>query len=86
MSDSFVQVQPDGPGKQLDTEQVGTLAGSTIYTQRARLVGDSQDIIQQLLSINLAQLAALRAINANLKLLGGQADEDDYTSDLRDLG
>jgi len=79
MSDSFVQVQPDGPGKQLDTELVQTEAGNLIYTQRVRATGDLQDMIQQLYALHVRQLNVLLAINANLQMIGGFVDENDFT-------
>ena len=96
LSDTFVQVAQDGTGKKVDMELVQTSSGTPIYSQRARLVGDSQDFLQQLYLANLQHTAILRAILATLQgikttLQTPATDfpsptEDDFISTIQDNG
>lgn len=76
MSDSFIQVQPDSSGKQVDAELVQTTAGSAIYTQRARFVGTAQDVLDQIYFLALQKVTLLRMINSSLSV--SMATEDDF--------
>ena len=81
MSDAYIQVAPDGGGKLVDMDQVSTLAGATIYRQRAVLVGESGNALEELLTISRAQLAVSRAILANLlSSIPDGVTEDDFTN------
>lgn len=67
-NDSFVQVAPDSSGKQVDMESLTTGAGAPLYRQRAVLVGDSADVLFQILSVQQRQLAVLRALLAHFNM------------------
>ena len=96
MSDSFVRVAPDSTGKNVDMELVQTSSGTAIQSQRARLVGDSQDFIHQLYLINCQQLAVLRAVLATLAAIQStlktpatdfaSPSEDDFINTVQDNG
>ena len=60
--DSYVQLSPDGSGKQVDMDQVSTAAGASLYRQRAVLVGETGDVLQQLLEETRKQTNILIAI------------------------
>jgi hypothetical protein len=78
--DSYVQVAPDSTGKLVDMEVVGTAAG-LVYRQRAVMVGDPADALQQLLTLNQQQLAVLRAILATLSgTSNSPVAEEDFTN------
>ena len=78
MSDSFVQLLPDSTGKQVDMETVSTNVAALLYQQRAKLVGDSADVLFNILQTNQKVLACLRAILANLQDGSARATEDDF--------
>ena len=81
--DAFLQVALDGAGKRVDMDQVSTAANATVYRQRAVLVGETGDVLQQLLDVNLHQLACLRAILAIKRTDHvGAPGEDDFLRDL----
>lgn len=96
LSDAKIIVAPDSTGKSVDMELVQTGAGTSIYQQRARLVGDSQDFLQQLYLLNLQQLAVMRAMLATLQSIQStlrtpQSDfpsptEDDFINFTQDNG
>ncbi len=80
MADALLGVNPDGPGKSIDMDSVATQAGSLLYRQRANLVGQSGDVLDQLLVLSRSQLAVLRAILRNQQITqsGAAAEEDDF--------
>lgn len=81
MSDSYVGVAPDGGGKLVDMDQVATAAGPVLYRQKAILVGDTGNALDELLTISRAQLAVSRALLANfLSTVPGGVTEDDFTN------
>lgn len=81
--DALVQLAVDGAGKSVDMEQVSTAAGATLYRQRAVLVGESGDILQQIFNIQVQQLAILRAILAIHRSNNtGSLGEEDYSQDM----
>ena len=43
MTDSYVQLQPDGAGKQIDTQTVTTPTGTTVHRQTV-VIGDGVDV------------------------------------------
>lgn len=80
-NDSYVQVAPDSTGKQVDMELTGTAAGANIYRQRALLVGDPADVMQQLLVNSNANLAVLRAILTVLTVTSNvRISEEDFSN------
>jgi len=66
--DAQVQLAPDGQGKKVDMDQVATQAGDTVYRQRATLVGETGNILQDLLREARTQTRILRAILATLQM------------------
>jgi hypothetical protein len=81
--DAYVQVARDNPeGKQVDMDLVATAAGSTIYRQRAVLVGDSAEILRSMLDTQMAMLACLRSLVAMAQIKNpGSGCEDEYRND-----
>ena len=77
--DSYIQVAPDGSGKQVDMDQVATAAGAQIYRQRADLVGLSAETLLDLLAVHRAQLKVLRAILASLNSVSSSFREEDFS-------
>lgn len=45
MADSYVQVAPDGTGKQIDSQSLTNAAGQTVYRQNI-VIGDPTDITE----------------------------------------
>lgn len=78
MADAYVQVAADGAGKQVDMSSVRTLAGDTIYRQRAELIGDPAAAIMALGDKLDLQTAVLRAIL--FALSNGDVTEDSFTN------
>ena len=79
MSDAQLQVAPDGAGKMVDMDLTSTAAGTAIYRQRAVLVGDTGNVLCELLANSRAQLAVLRAILETLQATSNvQISEDDF--------
>lgn len=78
MADAYVQVATDGAGKQVDMSTVRTLAGDTIYRQRAELVGDPAAAILALGDKLDLHTALLRAIL--FALTNGDLTEDSFTN------
>ena len=79
MSDGFIQVAPDSIGKQLDANLRQTVAGTSIYTQRAEITGDSGDMLFQILFVQQRMLAVLRAMLSNQNAGNSVPNlEDDY--------
>lgn len=78
-SDGFLQVLPDGTGKQVDMGVVQTPAGPNMYRQRAELKGDAADAILELNSTMKKLLAVQRAIL--FALSGEDVDENDFYED-----
>ena len=67
-NDGQLTVAPDSTGKSVDMEIVSTGAGAAIYRQRALMVGDSADVLFQILSVQQKQLAVLRALLAHFNM------------------
>lgn len=61
-TDGFVQVAPDSTGKTVDMKLIRTVAGDSIYRQRAELSGSAADAILALDDTARKQLAVLRGI------------------------
>jgi hypothetical protein len=81
--DDLVQLAADGTGKKVDMDKVSTAAGDTVYRQRAVMVGETFDLLQQLLLVNVQQLACLRAMLSILQADHPSAlGELDFTQDL----
>jgi hypothetical protein len=78
--DSFVQVAPDGSGKQVDMAQTASAAGAIIYRQRAEIVGDAPASLQLLVELSMKQLAVLRAIYS--VLANSSVTEEDFLNDV----
>ena len=81
--DGYTQVAPDSTGKKIDMDVVSTAAGTTLYREKAILVGETADILQSMFMVQLQQLACLRALlsisqSNNPNTLG----EADFTQDL----
>lgn len=76
MSDSYLQVAADGAGKQVDMTLLRTLAGDTIYRQRAELIGPPADALLELNAEAKIQTALLRAIL--FVLSNGDVTEDQF--------
>lgn len=80
-TDAYVQVAIDSTGKKISMDQGVDASGSTVYIQRALLVGDPADQLSQLLEMNQQQLAVLRTI---LKVLvestNARVQEEDFSS------
>lgn len=79
MSDAFVQVAPDSTGKQVDMDQTANAAASTVYRQRAVLVGATDSQLDELLIIQRQTLSVLRAILASINSPTDTVIEDDFT-------
>jgi hypothetical protein len=79
-TDTYTQVAPDNvSGKKISMEQIVDGLGNTALVERANIVGDSGEAIQQLLAMNRAQLMVLRAIHRVLsETSNSQAQEDDF--------
>jgi hypothetical protein len=60
--DGYTQVAPDSTGKKIDMDVVTTAAGATLYREKAILVGETGDVLQQILECNLQQLVLLRTL------------------------
>lgn len=63
--DASIKVAPDSSdqyGKQVDMEAVATQAGTAIYRQRAILVGETGDVLQQVLAEQCVQTRILYSI------------------------
>lgn len=73
-TDAYVQVAVDGAGKQVDMSTVRTVAGDTIYRQRAELVGEPAAALLALGDKLDLQTALLRAILFTLS--NGDVTED----------
>lgn len=77
--DAYLQVAPDSTGKLVDMELVSTAAGQVLYRQRAILVGESGNALDELLALASAQLAVLRAILATMQqTVPGAATEEEF--------
>ena len=78
--DATLVVSPDAVGgKAIDMDQVSTAAGTLVYQQRATLVGETEGILIQLLSIARAQLAVSRAMLMILQAGSNtQSNEEDF--------
>lgn len=60
--DGFTQVAPDSTGKKIDMDVVSTTAGTTLYREKAILVGETGDTLQALLTEQVEQTRILMAI------------------------
>lgn len=72
-NDAFVQVALDGSGKKMETALVRqqsadatTGAPTEVHRQRAEIVGQAGDALDQLLAMNKMQVQLLQAILSNL--------------------
>lgn len=74
--DAFIQVAPDGTGKQIDMTLTTTAAGATIYRQRAEIMDPVADAILQILATQKLILANLRGILQALSQ--GDITEDNF--------
>ncbi len=74
MSESYVQVAPEGTGKKIDNELVETTAGSLIYRQRVALAGDAAASVQNTAELLERILIELRVHTVLLAQLAGSRD------------
>lgn len=86
---SFVQVALDSTGKRVEMTQRRSVDVDTsgvpidVYTQRAEMVGVTQDALDQLLAINKQQLSVLQALLALMNATcNAQFTAEDYPPDL----
>jgi len=78
---SFVQVAPDGAGKQVMMDKQVLPDLTTGYMQQALLTGDPADAMQQMLAVQKQQLAVSRAI---LYVLTQTTNFEVYSEDFED--
>lgn len=76
----YVQVAVDGAGKKVQMLVTTDGEGNTVYQQCAVLLGDTPDLLYQLVAHAKAQLAVSRAILATLSASSNAPyDEDRFT-------
>ena len=80
-NDSYVQVATDGTGKKVEMQLDYDAGLNPIYLQKALLVGAPADALQNLLAMNMQQLAVLRAIlSAITSISNSPVTEEDFTN------
>ena len=79
--DAYIGVAVDGAGKKVAMDQTVDAQGNTVYLQKALLIGDPADALNQIMLMNQQQLAVLRAILAVLSCSTNcPTNEEDFTS------
>lgn len=78
--DAYVQVAADGVGKKVGMEQATDAFGNVIYLQKALLVGDPADVLNQILLCDRQILACLRALlRVMADTSNSRTQEEDYS-------
>lgn len=80
-NDSYVIVAPDSTGKKVQMEVAYDAQLNATYLQKAILVGDPADALQNILATETQILAVLRAILSTLSATSNSpVNEEDFTN------